>query len=43
MPGGVVTLKPLRRLTSVELTALEAEAADALRYLGLSQTPLRMS
>ena len=42
LPDGVVTLNPLRRLTSTELTALEAEAADVLRYLGLPQAPLRV-
>ncbi len=42
MPDGVVTLNPLRRLTSTELTALEADAADVLRYLELPQTPLRV-
>ena len=42
MPDGVVTLNPLRRLTSQELTALEAEAADVLRYLALPQAPLHV-
>jgi hypothetical protein len=43
VPDGVVTLNPLRRLTSRELTALEAEAADVLRYLGLPHAPLRVA
>lgn len=43
MPEGAVTLNPLRRLTSAELTALEAEAADVLRYLALPQAPLRVA
>lgn len=43
LPDGVVTLNPLRRLTSTELTALEHEAADVLRYLDLPQTPLRVA
>jgi hypothetical protein len=40
LPGGVVTLNPLRRLTAAELAALEAEAADVLRYLALPPAPL---
>lgn len=43
MPDGVVTLKPLRRLTTAELTALEAETADVLRYLDLPPAPLRVA
>lgn len=43
MSDGVVTLNPLRRLTPAELTALEAEAADVLRYLALPQAPLHVS
>jgi hypothetical protein len=43
LPDGVVTLNPLRRLTSAELTALEAEAAAVLRYLDLPQAPLRVA
>jgi hypothetical protein len=35
-----VTLTPLRRLTAAELAALEAEAADVLRYLALPPAPL---
>jgi hypothetical protein len=42
MPDGAVTLIPLRRLTSEELTALEAEASEVLRYLGLPHVPLRV-
>ena len=42
LPNGVVTLTPLRRLTSAELAALEVEAADVLRFLGLPRAPLRM-
>lgn len=43
VPDGVVTLNPLRRLTSAELAALEAEAADVLRYLALPRAPLRVA
>ncbi|HEX6246376.1 MAG TPA: winged helix DNA-binding domain-containing protein [Nocardioidaceae bacterium] len=43
LPAGVVTLNPLRRLASAELTALEAEAADVLRYLDLPPAPLRVA
>jgi hypothetical protein len=42
LPDGVVTLRPLRRLTGAELAALEVEAADVLRYLSLPQAPLRV-
>lgn len=42
LSNGVVTLRPLRRLTSTEIGALEHEAADVLRYLGLPPTPLRV-
>lgn len=43
LPEGVVTLKPLRRLTTAELSALEHEAADVLRYLDLPQAPLHVA
>jgi hypothetical protein len=43
LPDGVVTLNPLRRLTSAQLTALAHEAADVLRYLDLPQAPLRVA
>lgn len=43
LPDGVVTLKPLRRLTATELSALEHEAADVLRYLDLPQAPLHVA
>lgn len=42
LPHGVVTLNPLRRLTSSELTMLAADAADVLRYLDLPSAPLRV-
>jgi hypothetical protein len=42
LPDGVVTLRPLRRLTPAELAALDVEAADVLRYLSLPQAPLRV-
>lgn len=40
---GVVTLSLLRRLTATQLTALEHEAADVLRYLNLPQAPLHVA
>jgi hypothetical protein len=43
LPDGVVTLNPLQRLKSAELTALEHEAVDVLRYLDLPQAPLRVA
>lgn len=43
LSGGVVTLSPLRRLTPQVLVALEAEAADVLRYLALPSAPLRVA
>lgn len=43
LSDGVVTIKPLRRLTPGELAALEAEAADVLRYLGLPPAPMRVA
>lgn len=43
LADGVVTLDPLRRLTPTELAALEAEAADVLRYLARPQAPLRVA
>lgn len=43
LPDGVVTLNPLRRLTPAALAALEAEAADVLRYLALPPAPLRVT
>jgi hypothetical protein len=43
MPDGVVTLRAFRRLTRPELTALQGEAADVLRYLGLLPAPLRVT
>jgi hypothetical protein len=42
VPGGVVTLAPFRPLAAHVLAALEAEAHDVLRFLGLPQTPLRV-
>jgi hypothetical protein len=43
LSGGVVRLSALRRLTSSEIIALEHEAADVLRYLGLPSAPLHVS
>lgn len=43
LADGVVTVDPLRRLTPTEFAALEAEAADVLRYLALPQAPLRVA
>jgi hypothetical protein len=43
LPGGVVTLTPFRALSTAELTALEAEAVDVLRYLALPAAPIRVT
>ena len=42
LPGGVVTLTPLRRLGPPVLAALEAEAVDVVRFLGLLEKPMRV-
>ena len=42
LPGGVVTLTPLRRLGPPVLAALEAEAVDVVRFLGLPEQPMRV-
>ncbi len=39
LPGGVVTVTPLRPLNRRVRAALEAEAADVLRFLGLPDRP----
>lgn len=43
MPDGVVSLRPFRRLTRSELSGLEREAADVLRFLDLPLKPLRVT
>jgi hypothetical protein len=40
---GVVTVHPLQRLTPAQVTAMEQEAADVLRYLDLPLAPLRIT
>jgi len=40
LPGGVVTVAPLRRLTASVIERLEDDAADVLRFLGLPAKPL---
>ena len=43
LPGGAVTLTPLRTLTSTALEALETEAADVLRYLNLPARAMKLA
>jgi hypothetical protein len=43
LPGGMVTLTPLRPLAPPVLAALEAEALDVLRFLGLPPHPMRVN
>ncbi len=42
LPGGVLTLTPMRRIAPAALAQLEAEAADVLRFLGLPQVPMKL-
>ncbi len=43
LSDGVVTLDPLRPLSSTEVTALAAESEDVLRYLGMPWSPMRLA
>jgi len=40
LPGGVVTINPLERITPVILDGVVHDAADVQRFLGLEQRPL---
>jgi hypothetical protein len=42
IPSGVVTLQTVEPLTAPVMAKLQDEAADVLRFLGLTQAPLRV-